>query len=411
MSKITRIVLSLFLFFVHSCSAIMTFDNRFYPSFQKPYVTVGDRLSHFALDVFVGTASEAIGIHDNIIGLCEIFGEFDQGQLSDALDCAGLPNPLIQQFRGAKIPWAVNGKLQLQGFSFSSRQRIFRDWLSVGFYWGFMRVNSSHEFRLKESDVTLTLLPADKDELDEMRRQMFSVIGLNCSHGDQVGMGDMDFYVRFGKRWDYTYKMRHVDLGFRFGALIPAGVKRFNSSAPSIPFGGNGHWGLYGSFDVELEVKEDMKAGLLLRLSKRVSKTKCHRLSVKGEPHIFGAILGDAKVTPGFTFVFSPYVSLENLRSGFGARLNFTIVKHGEDQWCDKRCDQAIPVTFEQVIKRSPWGLSYFTLNFFYDFGATSIKREFDPIVVFSWDVPTQVFEPERSYRTHKVSLGLEFTF
>ena len=63
-------------------------------------------------------------------------------------------------------------------------------------------------------------------QLDEIRRQMLADLGLACNHVQQGGMGDTEFYLRWFDRYDYCFKLRSLDYGFRFGALIPTGVKR-----------------------------------------------------------------------------------------------------------------------------------------------------------------------------------------
>ncbi len=158
-------------------------------------------------------------------------------------------------------------------------------------------------------------------------------------------------------------------------------------------------------------MKEDWKIGFLARLSKRLPKTSTHRLSVKGEPEIFGAIIGNVRIDPGFTFVFSPYIVLENLRKGLGMSAQYTLTYHTRDSWkgCSNACNVATEVT--KIQERSKWGSDYFTLNAFYDFGKTKVVRNFDPIISFRWDVPGKLWVMSRVPQTHRVSIGIEFAF
>jgi hypothetical protein len=233
----------------------------------------------------------------------------------------------------------------------------------------------------------------------------------------QSGMGDLDLYVRLGYHWDYTLKFKRIDAGARLGTLVPAGVTTSSNSPASVPFGGNGFWGLYGQLESEFELKEDMKAGLMFRVSKRFSKIQNQRLPVQGiqgresEPYIFSPLSGDVKITPGFNFVFMPYAQLENLRAGLGVRLLYTLTRHWNDKWCDERPNKTIPVDLSQVNNLSGWKSDYISLSVFYDFGKVKVQRSLDPILIFTWDIPSLFFSSENTPTTNKVSLGLEYNF
>ena len=76
-------------------------------------------------------------------------------------------------------------------------------------------------------------------------------------------------------------------------------------------------------------------------------------MPIADEPSNFGVVIGDARVNPGVTFMFAPYFSVENLREGFGARLQYTLSVHGEDRGDDRRCDKTIPVRLNRVVELS----------------------------------------------------------
>src|SRR3990167_3949314 len=397
-----------------SSSCAMVFDNQFFPLLQKPFVTVEGRFSHFAPSFFVTTASSAFGKNEEEIGLPEIYGTLDQqqnvfdlGVLAKAIDTAQKPNP-IADLIGAKIPYKLDGKIQAQGLAFAYRQSLYKDIIAVGVDFFFMRVNSRQDFFLNKNNASASITDLGERELDEARRKAFDTLCLlkNCS--DQVGIGDVDAYFRIGKVWDYTLKFKKIDAGLRGGILIPSGQERELNSPASVPFGGDGHWGVYGAIDAEFELKEDMKAGFLVRVSKRFANTRTRRVTVEGEPYIFGALIDSFEVNPGPTFVFSPYVALEHIRKGLGARINYTLTKHFKDTWTDKRNKPSdnkklVPVKLSEIEALSSWGSDYFTLNVFYDFGKVKVKRQFEPIVMVAWDIPSMIFVSERIPKTHKV--------
>lgn len=391
----------------------MVFDNRYFPLIQYPYISVPGRESHLAGDFFVTTASNAADDRDRAIGIAELSGPFDQSQLAYSMTLAGLANPLPPTLVDGELPWLLAGKLQTQGFAFSYRQ-----YLSCNFSFGFlalaMRSNSYIDFLFnasKASSLTAVLTESDLLALDDTRRAMLATLGLACNHVHQGGFGDIESYVRWFDRYEYYFKLRSLEYALRLGVLIPTGVKREIDKPASVPFGGNGHWGIYASADGEFEVKEDWKVGLLLRVSKRFARTRNERMPADNEPQIFGVVTGLAKIDPGFTEIFALYGQIEGLREGFGLRAQYTLINHNRDHWTDERVDKIIPVHLEVVNERSGWASEYITLSAFYDFEKTSRECGNKPIVRAAWDIPFTLLVGHRFVHSYKVSLGLEFNF
>jgi hypothetical protein len=395
----------------------MVFDNRFLPLIQHPYMTNYDKLSHFAIYGFAATGDKAFGRSDSDLGIPEQFGQYNLIDFFHGLDVRGIPNPLPPDFVAklsaddkAKILWNVDGRIQAQGFTFSYQQQI-TSWLAAGFFWGFMRVSSGQLFRLDSGSLISQLDAGEFNELMRGRRLVQQALGLCGDFWTAAGMGDLDFYLRFGGQRDYVYKLRNLLAGVRIGCLAPTGVTRSVNNPSSIPFGGNGHWGVYTSIDAEAELKEDWKIGFLFRVSKRFARTSLQRLPIGNEPVIFGSEVGCAQVLPGVTFNFLPYATFENVRGGFGGRLAFTMTAHMQDIWKDRRCDRSIPVNLCAITNYTDWASSYVTLTAFYDFGKVKIDRGFAPILVFNWDLPASFLLRYNSSKTQMISMGLEYNF
>ncbi len=397
-------------FISSSLSFSMVYDNRFFPLFQRPRISVDGLPSSFAIDCLISTASKAFDNDEGETGIPELFGNFDLSVLGRGFKASGRTNPIRSDLQAAnnKLPFDVEGKIQSQSLAFSYYQRLI-PWLSLGFSWFFMRVNSRQQFILQETNIPLG--PGDTLEINDTRRSMFSTLNLRASSSAQLGFSDIDSFLRFGWLWEYTLKFRRIDAGLNIGLLIPTGVKQELNNPASVPFGGNGHWGFYVSADALFELREDLKVGMLLRVSKRLANTKLRRMPAVGEPRIFGVVVGPARVNPGSTLIFSPYFILENLRKGLGIGLYYTLTSHREDEWTDRRSNKTVPVDLEQVIDLSSWGSDYVTLNIFYDFGKEKVKRSVDPIISFRWDIPATFFVTSRVVRTHEVALGIEFAF
>lgn len=409
MPKTNHILIALvFMAFVSFSSYAMVYDNQFIPLLRRTRVDIDGCTSFFAMDLFADTASSAYGPNEEQVGLPAIYGVFDQGELGLSMDRAGLPNPTRTDWQGFKALWDLNGKLQTQGIFFTLHKDI-TDWISFGASWMFMRANSRHEFHIGKHDLELGR--TDILTLDENRREMFEVLGLQENSSAQVGFGDVDFYLRVGHMWDYTLKFKRIDAGGSLGVLIPSGLKHNPNQPTSIPFGGNGHWGIYGALDGLFELKDDMKAGIYLRASKRFPKTQGQRMPAGCEPIIFGALCGPARINPGFTFVFNPYFVMENVRDGLGVGLYYNLTAHQKDKWSDERRDQRVPSVLGSATDYTKWRSEYITLNVFYDFGKVKAFREFDPVLTFNWDVPVRFLVAENVFKTYRIALGVQFAF
>lgn len=388
----------------------MVYDNRYMPLLQRSYITCAERPSHVRGALFAMTASQAFGQGDDFLGIPEIYGPFDLGVLTKSMGIAQMPlSPLLSELQDQKIPFRVDGHLQTQGVAFGYQQQL-GDLLELGFTWFVMRSTSRQEFFPDRSNMNFGSMLTDIT-LDEALREALAELGFKQNYAHQVGSSDFDLYARVGYRWDYELKCRSIDTGLRVGLLAPMGVTRCPTMPASIPFGGDGFWGMYGQLDLEVEAKEDFKVGLFARLNKRFAKTKMVRMPVTQEPSIFGVAQGDARINPGVTFIFSPYASIEGLRGGLGLRVDYTLTKHMRDSWSDARPAGCVPVNLCQAEAFSRWGSDYASFTAFYDFGKMKEVRSFEPLLFFTWDIPVSLFVTERSVKTNRVMLGVEFSF
>lgn len=398
-------------------AAGMVFDNRYIPLLQRPRISINKSRSAFSTAYMVSTASSAFNGSQETIPLGQLFGQLDQAQLAKSMVATGFANELPPEYQGvvSKIPWNVAGKRQMQGVNFQWDQKITH-WLQTGFSWFFMQVKSHHDFALIASGIesemgSISVTNSEAILLEQSRRSMFDTLNLNDGNTAQLGFGDIDCYLRVGNVWDYALRFRRIDAGFRLGLLAPTGQSRLADRPASIPFGGNGHWGMYGAFDGMFELREDWIAGLWLRASKRFSDTRCRRMPAGLEPVIFGTITGDASVSPGATVVFAPYIALENVRKGLTLGLNYTLTYHAKDSWCDLRKDPTTPAVLTHVEDFSKWIAEYFTINIQYDFGTLDTNNPFNPVFTVRWDIPSSLFLVNRIDNTHKIELGLSFVF
>jgi len=405
----------LFFFSLVFCSQMfsMVGDNRYFPFFPRPHTRITEKPSWFAVDTFFTRATKAYDDKENEVEIPALFGEYNQYNLGRALTLIGEENPLPSSFwNEEKLFWDICQKIESQGIALNYEQKLFSP-LSVGFSWLLMHVRSCHEFCLKPRKIALRNA-GHLDELKESRRKMHEALGITDAQFSSTDMGDFDFYLRVGSMWDYIYKCRRVDAGIKLGVLMPAGRCMDINVPTSVPFGGNGHWGMYVQGDVEFELREDMKFGMSLRGSKRFAKAVCKRLPLAGEHPLYGALVAPIYVDPGMSCIFSPYFSMENIREGLGFRVGLNLTTRADDLCLDGRSDSEQQEKYSDIIKaaqKTGWASDYISINVFYDFGKTEKERGYKPILTFSWDFPRFIFVSEDVLRTHRISLGLEVNF
>lgn len=386
------------------------YDDRFIPLFVPQQFFIEGLPSAFELDFVAITASEAFARDEKTVGIPELFGTFDLNTLATSLLEMTGKSPLRSDLLGRELPFFVDGRIQGQGFFMRYCQSV-SDHFTLGCELLFLKTNSRQEFRI-DAEKVRNLKPGDYNEIEESRRLAFTEIGLVENNSAQHGIGDIDLYIRGGKMWEYTLKCRRIYAGLTFGGFVPTGVKTNLYNAASIPYGGNGFGGFYLKGDSLFELKEDIKVGFLLEISKRIGRTTLARMPMQAsEPYIFGSIIGKAHISPGATLGFSPFFILENLRAGLGVGVHYTLTSHWKDSWCDRRENPKFPVDLSQAIRTSKWGSDYFTINVFYDFGKQPTKHIIDPIVFFRWDIPSMLFVSHNVPKTTKVSLGVELAY
>lgn len=387
-------------------------DNRFFPFYDRFFARSSSLPSRSGVDVFFITAKEGRGHFDDKARIPELRGCFDQITIGKAVEAIGEANPLRPDLQTvAEIPWAMEGKLQGQGFGFCYEQAL-SDYFSVGLSGLFFHLSSRIEFCLSQStQAKLGLVEGGAMRLDRERREAMDILGLEAPQWSVSQLGDFDLYLRIGKIWEYLLRTKRIDISLQAGALIPTGQARDESNPASIPFGGDDHWGGYVQLNTDFELKEDLKVGNFFRLSKRRAKTRHRRMPVAGEPLHFGAVCGLAEVDPGLTFSFSPYVAVEELREGLGFCARYTYVNHRSDCWTDKRNDKSVAVALAPVVASSDWVSEYFTFNLFYDFGKTEDDPSYVPRLSVAFEIPGDIIGARKVSKTHRVSLGFEVMF
>lgn len=406
----------------------MVYDNRFFPWIRRTfsrYCLQRDsrcspclRQTSFLFgDLFITTANSAFAKGDDKdeTGLYEMFGNYDEGNMEAAIVKLGLPNPFdttgLMRFKGQEILWRMDGKIASEGFALQYDQHIWR-YFSCGFTCFVMHLFAKNDFFLAAKTISnLMITPEEQLRLDQARRAMNEEVGLEAPTFSSTGFSDIDFYLRMGTIWDYLYKLKRIDAGISLGVMFPSGFKRDILNPASIPFGGDGFWGVYVAGDVEIELKEDWIVGLYVRFNQRFERTIQERLPIANEQQLYAATQGAVQIDPGFTSVISPYVILNGIRDGLGIQGQYTLIFHENDVWKQIQQPNQLPATLTQVTKRSRWNAEYMTVNLFYDFSKVRDPYEYPPIVSFKWDIPVKLVCAKRASKTNRVSLGIGLNY
>lgn len=390
------------------------FDNRFIPWIPRHFVFNPCRPSHVAVDFIAATALLAIGNDETEVPLPAIDGILNQASWGRSFTEIGLTNPLLVDFANYdNLIWNIEGKLQAHGFAFYYEQSL-TDWLSLGIDMSYMKVRGTQDYFLAKNQEGILVTPAQIRELDSIRRSMTQSLGLCCYYSQQNGLNDLDLYFKAKGRWCYVAKMRTIDTTVRVGIWLPNGERRLLDEPPSIPFGGDGLWGMYGRMLFNFEIKEDMWLGVEIGISQRSAAKRVERVPLGTEPRFLGVIKDDFFVEPGITAFVSPSFVLENLRGGLGAGIAYTITYHERDRWCDARAlfkqDQMTP-NLETVVRRAGWASEYLTVNVFYDFARDRADFSWMPVAQLSADIPMNLLVAHWVPKLYKVNVGVEISF
>ncbi len=414
MTKTKKIILTSLVAFISINSLYsVSFDNRFLPWNPRPVFRGVEKRAWLRTEGFFITGDSAYG--DESIkkkGIPELYGKFDQKVLGRSLIIVGLPNPLRPAWQLAdSIKWNTQSKIQGQGLALETEFAVNKI-LSLGMSGNFLHLTSNLNFILPtETKRDLGLSAADELELDANRRSMLTSLGLSENRWSQSGLTDIEIYGRCGWTGEYVLKSRKADFGISSGILFPTSPARDEDNCASIPFDGNKHFGFLMGADFSLELKEDWWFALLVRMNKRLEKTQNKRISVLGEPVIFGATTGNMEVSSGLTVVISPTVRFEDLQDGFGAQLQYLYGFRGGDVWQDVRLDKTIPITYSQMYEQSKWKTEYLLFNIFYDMTPSVKEKSIQPIITFSWDIPVKILKPKNVSKTQRISLGFTLNF
>lgn len=436
-----RVIFIIVVSFV-SCSIFgMTFDNRYFPLLDKPILRHDDVRFFLRFQPFVMFADEAFFSDEDDeegAGLFDMEGKFSQDRMDKALRAVKAPSKVLMRPDLAldlnRLSWSLPGRLDAAGVALRWYYALNPHW-EIGGSWLVMGARSRLDTVLRNGNMTLT--EGDKRDIQASHELSALFNNVKSFIWSQVGVGDLDLYLRLGALKHYFLRCKTVDAGIKLGLIAPLAPKRDIFNPASVPFGGNGHWGMYIDGAVDTELKDDLFAGFNIRFIQRFARTQSLRLPLKdmvlereksdptkksdkdkedkdaiivpvGLPSLFAPAIGRVSVQPGFTFVFAPYLGMGGLRDGFGAKLQYTLIMHAHDTLSDRRPKPADPLDMDFFHHRSSWAREYITFSILYDFAQDKECRGRAPLLSLDIDYPVGFFASRQSFKTVGISLRIE---
>jgi len=306
--------------------------------------------------------------------------------------------------------------------------------IAIGFFLPFVHAEARSTFDLfnkstKPEDVidsrVAQLLPGEINQVERVRLDVHREIGLSFDDWDATGFGDLDVYLRWRGIWDHVLLLKSLNANLIGGVLFPTSISKARDNFNSVPFMGNGHWGLYVDVVTEAELKTDIKLGLMLGLAGQLPRKKERRIAVFREPSPFSALIAKTTVRPGVTFKTSPYLLLENITDGFHINARYTYLRHTSDTWRDRRKEidvdsyltrqgndeaevKEIKENRKEKKRLTSWRAHFISLRLSYDSKAALKKWFLRPTFFFQLDSP---FSGKGVTKTHQFTCGVELHF
>jgi hypothetical protein len=416
---IKTILVTLFALSVSTALNGFVYDNRYLPVYPTPFWFHDQTKPIFSCTAFYAQTSEAYSnqddqnnsaIHDGeTTGLFNISGHYDQRILDNALAVSGRTTaPIIPPDLPVfgPIPWGLPGNAQWGGVGIFFNIPLIHNFLFGANTFVAHESSGIQQWLMYHAPNNQPALSTgDRQELIILNNSIHVLDQAGPSISSKTGMGDIDCYLKYMSNNPYSYKCRVVDAAITVGTLIPTAARRNIYNPSAFDFGGNGHWGMYGALSIDAELKEDLRTGILVRLSKRFPRIDCVRVPALTEPTIYGAIIGSARVDPGVTFIGRAYVQLGAIRNGFGLGCGYTIVYHDEDSIHDARTSQTVPMNRELAEHRSSWCAETIGVGAWYDYGYYHDMKEHAPAILLSVDIPVNLLGAQRVNKVYRVSL------
>lgn len=395
--------------------------NRYLPFLERPEDVLLKKNTQISLSAFYDNASTAKKRWGGNGGLYDLWGTYDLKDVITSLKAVKPTSDPIYEVTGShaldgkSMIFKAGGKMRVWGLQLNGTQKL--PWhFSVGASLPVMNVSTYNWYDFNVNESASNVFNNNSGKLvDQIRRQTHKDIGFEGNVWRKDGLGDIDAYLRWNQKINYILMMKSLNFNVMCGVIAPSGTTSSPDSPSSLSFGSDGHWGMYGDFLLDIELKQDLNFGFLLGYAHLFPHTRRLRISCENEPTIFSSIVGDVRKKPGDTFKFSTYLTLENLSDGLHLQARYTYLRHADDTWIDNRSDKSVKsylqkdaslIDYKKGLTR--WREHLFTFQLMYEIAQTSQSVRFDPTFFVLLDVPMAGSSYAKTFNC-AVGCGLQF--
>lgn len=399
------------------CTHVQAYlDNQMlFPFHARITWRTNDKLSQVSSSIFFMTAHVGRDCYGNPIDLAEMGGCFDLAKLNKAMNMVDIYNPLfLSEWNTSELPYRSYGKLRSTGIDFMLEYALNKRF-SVGGALSLMHADGRYDYCVTSKAKTNLKIcngnqayPGQEFALERARLNANVLMGINPGQWSDTGLSDMELFIRYGHIKEYWLKSKQLDINGLLGVIVPTSPTRAINAPAAVPFGGDGHLGLYAQVEVAGELTDDLFLGAWVYACKRLAKTQIHRMPMDCEPLNYGVLIAPARVNPGATIGFSPYVIFDDIQDGFGAYASYTFLYHFTDKWA---YTGTYSPKLNRICQESQWINEYFDLGIDFDVTKSPYMREYGPRVFFDFTLPTNIFSARRVAENYRVSLGVAFHF
>jgi hypothetical protein len=397
----------------------MVWDNRYFPWFDHLYTGADSRKSNIDAQIFFLQGGDAFRYQsrsdrdEQIISLTELYGQLDLVPVANALVRVGKPNPLPDDWQWiSEIKALMPTSMEGQGGILSMYGAIAPHF-GIGGSMLMMKLNNFVNVLPSPDAINQLNLntPGNMAVFDQTLQKIYKEINITSTCFQEIGIGDIVIYANFYDVHEYKYKFRKIDWGLWLGFIIPSGLKYNPTNLGSIGFGNQyGGWGWFAAPRAEFELRDDLKFGIMGRITQRFDTCFKGRIPFGKEQSLFAPVIGSIGVDQGTTFGVTTYFVFEDVRAGLGVQIQYTINHHENDTFYAKVPELEVSPKFMNSGYYSSWTDEYFSIKLFYDIAYDKFWKT-RPNVYFLWDCPMNHLFGKGFARTNKIALGCTVNF
>lgn len=397
----------------------MAMNNRYLPWNKFLYTHANSSQKQLHIDGFMMMGDEAyrtkpgVASHEQITAFPNLRGVLNLSKVNTAFTALGLTTPMPVDWQGgSEFIVDFDASIQAQGTSAAAYWPITSH-IGVGGSFGLCGVHT--EANMKPSDDINNRLGIDtsgnKLRFATMLAAYEKILGTDAGFWSDRGVSDVDLYIKLYDVQEYVWRCKQVDASVSFGAVIPTAHEEAFDHIASIPLGGDGFFAVYVHPQLQIELYEGLTFNMSCRVQKPFSRIKNIRMPINFESQNFAPVRGDVMVRTGTLFDFKAGLAFDNIRSGLGVALQYSITKYNGNWYEDMRADKTIALDgFGSLITQSSWVQEYIGTQVYYDI---SYEKEWDyhPTIALTWEVPKDLLGSRGVSRTHKVALQVDVEF